>query len=145
MQFQWHYTVDSNFRAGKWHLSSDEMVPGAPAGTTMHMDYWEAWSPLKAVWEKNCINGHLTCASGDLGDTTEIKGAGMPVGGFPKHQLVALSDTTTALPSTPTTTSTSDPTPVPTTQTCPDGSVISSASTCPSTKPGKALAKRTRR
>ena len=87
MQFQWHYTVDSNFRAGKWHLSSDEMVPGAPAGTTMHMDYWEAWSPLKAVWEKNCINGHLTCASGDLGDTTEIKGAGMPVGGFPKHQL----------------------------------------------------------
>ena len=40
------YAVDANFEAGKWHLSSDEMVPGAVAGTTFHADYWEAWSPV---------------------------------------------------------------------------------------------------
>jgi hypothetical protein len=89
---QWFFTTDANFVAGKWHLSSDEMMPGTVAGTTMHMDYWEAWSPtIKAAWEKNCINGHLSCSSGELGDGTMIKGMGHPSGSWPSHVLVPLS------------------------------------------------------
>jgi hypothetical protein len=73
------YPVDANFVAGKWHLSSDEMVPGAPAGTTFHADYWEAWSPtVRETWQANCIDGHLNCAGGDLGDGTVIKGMTVP-------------------------------------------------------------------
>jgi hypothetical protein len=86
-----HYTTDANFVAGKWHLSSDEMVPGAKAGTTLHFDYWEAWSPtVKATWVASCINGHLNCSGGDLGNGQQIKGAdgeGLP----PPHTLVPLS------------------------------------------------------
>lgn len=98
MQFQWHYTVDENFTKGLWRLSSDDMLSqmtGKPveAGYTMHMDYWEAWSPeVKAIWQKYCIDGHETCAGGDLGNGTQIKGADTPAGGFPKHQLVPLTD-----------------------------------------------------
>jgi hypothetical protein len=83
-----YFTVDANF--AKWHLSSDEMVPGAAAGSTFHMDYWEAWSPtIKSEWQTNCINGHYSASSGDLCNGTEIVGAGEPwPNGFPKHQLV---------------------------------------------------------
>lgn len=46
------FTVDANFLAGKWRLASDEMMPGAVPGSTLHMDYWEAWSPaIKAIWQ----------------------------------------------------------------------------------------------
>jgi len=85
-----YFTVDSNF--AKWHLSSDEMVPGAAGGSTFHMDYWEAWSPtVKATWQQYCINGHLSCSSGDLGNGTDMVGAGVPwPSGFPKHQLAPI-------------------------------------------------------
>jgi hypothetical protein len=118
------FTVDANF--AKWHLSSDEMVPGAPAGSTFHMDYWEAWSPVvKATWHQYCINGQLSCSSGDLGNGTQIVGADVPYGGFPKHQLVSLTSLgiTSSTPTSSTTT--------PTTQVCPDGSVIPLTQTCP--------------
>jgi hypothetical protein len=73
------YAVDSNFAAGKWHLSSDEMLPGAPAGTSFHADYWEAWSPtIRDGWQKNCIDAHLSCQGGELGDGTQIKGMTIP-------------------------------------------------------------------
>ena len=89
MQFQWHFTVDANLKS--WRLASDEMVPGAVAGSTLHMDYWEAWSPTaKAAWEQACINQHLTCSSGDLGNGMMISGAGIPPGGFPKHVLAPI-------------------------------------------------------
>jgi len=85
------FSVDDNFFAGKWHLSSDEMAPGAPAGTTLHMDYWEAWSPtVKAIWETNCLDGHLTCSAGNVGDSREVKGM-QQSGAFPNHILVPLS------------------------------------------------------
>ena len=91
LQIQYHYTVDANFQAGKWHLASDEMMPGAVAGSTLHFDYWEAWSPtVKATWQKTCINGHLTCAGGDLGNGTAIKSGNFPPGVLPTHQLVPL-------------------------------------------------------
>lgn len=73
------YTVDANFAAGKWHLSSDEMVAGAVAGTTFHADYWEAWSPgVRDGWTKNCIDAHMSCQGGELGDGTQIKGMTVP-------------------------------------------------------------------
>lgn len=84
-----NFRVDPNF--AKWHLSSDEMLPGAIPGQTLHMDYWEGWSPIvKAIWQKNCIDGHLTCSAGSVGDGREIKGM-QQVGAFPNHVLVPLS------------------------------------------------------
>jgi hypothetical protein len=89
-----HFTIDANF--AKWHLVSDEMIPGAVPGSTFHMDYWEAWSPtVKATWQQYCIDGHQSCSSGYLGNNTRIVGADVPwPGGFPKHQLVPLSTIT---------------------------------------------------
>ena len=85
------FSVDDNFFAGKWHLSSDEMMPGTVPGSTLHMDYWEAWSdPVKALWQKNCIDGHLSCSAGNVGDGREIKGM-QQVGSVPNHELVPLS------------------------------------------------------
>lgn len=86
------YTTDANFVAGKWRLASDEMMPGTAAGSTFHFDYWEAWSPsVKATWEANCLNKHLSCSGGALGNGQEIKGSGPPPGGWVRHQLVPLS------------------------------------------------------
>ena len=85
------FTVDDNFFAGKWHLSSDEMMPGTVPGSTLHMDYWEAWSPvMKNLWQTNCIDGHLTCSTGNVGDGREIKGM-QQSGAFPNHVLVPLN------------------------------------------------------
>ena len=84
-----HYTTDDNFVAGKWHLSSDEMMPGTVAGSTLHFDYFEAWSPaIKDLWHRNCIDKHLTCAQGDLGTGMQMKEAGVPSNGWPRHELV---------------------------------------------------------
>jgi len=85
------YTTDANFLAGKWHLSSDEMMPGTVAGSTLHMDYFEAWSQvMKDLWNANCIDGHLTCSNGNVGDGRQIKGMGLN-NVFPNHELVPLS------------------------------------------------------
>jgi hypothetical protein len=86
------FTTDANFAAGKWQLSSDMMMPGAPAGSTLHFDYMEGWSPtVKATWQRLCIDAHKSCASGELGDGTQIKGVQVPAGGWIRHQLVPLS------------------------------------------------------
>jgi hypothetical protein len=85
------FTVDANFFAGKWRLASDEMMPGMPAGSTLHMDYWEAWSPLiKSLWQTQCIDGHLTCSTGNVGDWRQIKGM-QQVGTFSVQPKVLLS------------------------------------------------------
>jgi hypothetical protein len=90
MELLIQFTVDANF--AKWHVASDEMVPGAANGSTMHVDYWEAWSPsVKATWHQYCIDAHKSCSSGDLGNGTVIAGADTPwPNGFPKHQLVPI-------------------------------------------------------
>jgi len=87
------FTTDANFDAGKWHLSSDEMMPGTTPGKTLHMDYWEAWSPtVKNMWQTFCINGHLSCSAGELGNGQQIKGMQQStVTGIPRHVLVPLS------------------------------------------------------
>jgi hypothetical protein len=143
MTVQLFYNTDANFVAGKWHLSSDEMVTGAVAGSTLHIDYWEAWSPQgKAVWMKNCINAPSSCSGGDLGDGTAIIGANEPwPAGWPKQVPVALTN-----PTTPTTTPTTSPSTTPSsTQTCPDGTVVLTTQTCPTTttsKPGKGVGRK---
>lgn len=80
------FTVDEHLAT--WRLSSDDMAAqmmGHPvvAGSTLHADYIEAWSPVaKALWEKNCIDGHLSCSAGQLGDGREIVGM-QQQGAFP--------------------------------------------------------------
>jgi hypothetical protein len=92
LEVQAAFRTDANFVAGKWHLSSDEMVPGAVPGSTWHMDYWEAWSPtVKATWHATCINQKLSCSGGDLGNGTQMIGANGPPWpqDFPDHVVVA--------------------------------------------------------
>jgi hypothetical protein len=74
---QVRFVVDANF--AKWLLSSDQQMAqqmGTPVvpGSTLHFDYFEAWSPLiKQRWQTKCIDAHLTCSGGELGDGTVIK------------------------------------------------------------------------
>jgi hypothetical protein len=91
MELLIYFTVDANL--AKWHLSSDEMVPGARAGSTFHVDYWEGWSPtIKARWHAACINQALSCGGAAVDNQGAIAGGDMPwPNGFPKHQLVPLS------------------------------------------------------
>ena len=82
IQLQLHWTVDAAFEAGEWHLASDEMVHGAVAGSTLHQDYFEAWSPTaKNTWFTDCINAHKSCAGGGLGDGTMIAGGDNTIDG----------------------------------------------------------------
>jgi hypothetical protein len=81
--FQWSefYISDANLVAGKWHLSSDEMVHGALPGSTMHVDYFEGWDPAaKLEWLTYCIDQHSSCSAGKLGNGHIIKGdVGKPI------------------------------------------------------------------
>ena len=125
------FKIDAAFLAGKWRLSSDEMHPDLAAGTTMHMDYWEAWSPtVKTKWQTGCIDLHLSCSNGVLGNGQQIKGMVAPSGGWPSHQIIPLTSIQSAPPSPAPT-----PAPAPTTTTCPDGSVIPATQTCPVSTP----------
>jgi len=91
LQMRVHYTTDANFTAGKWRLSSDEMMPNLAAGSTLHFDYFEGWSPTaKDAWFRNCIDKHETCAEGDLGNGMQMKSAGVPTGGWTRHQLASV-------------------------------------------------------
>jgi hypothetical protein len=86
-----HFRTDANFIAGKWRLSADEMFPNRPAGSSLHFDYFEGWSPvLKALWQKSCIDGHLSCSTGNVGDGRQIKGM-QQVEAYPVHVTVPLS------------------------------------------------------
>lgn len=70
------YMVDQNL--GTWHLSSDEMHPELPAGSTFHADWFGAWdNKVEAVWTDNCINKKLNCAGGDLGNGTGMRQSGV--------------------------------------------------------------------
>ena len=74
------------------------MVTGIKRGATFHVDYWEGWSPtVKATWQKVCLEGHLSCSSGDLGNGTELINAGEPLASYGKHELVDLA-TLTSVP-----------------------------------------------
>jgi hypothetical protein len=78
-----HPYVIPSFTLGAWfpvvagmHLSCDAMVPGKPAGTCFHTDYWEAWNDkVKAMWTQNDIDKMLNASGGDLGNGKQLKGA----------------------------------------------------------------------
>jgi hypothetical protein len=70
------FTTDAN--VGNWRLSSDEMFPNLPRGTTFHADFWMSWEPvIHDMWEDNCLDKKLNCDSGDLGNGKKIKNMGI--------------------------------------------------------------------
>ncbi|GAA3893396.1 hypothetical protein GCM10022276_10760 [Sphingomonas limnosediminicola] len=82
------YRIAPGDDASKWTLSSDAMDPSKPRGWSLHADWFGAWDPQTlATWTDNCINKHLSCTGGDLGNGTQMKGAMQPSYGWtnPKH------------------------------------------------------------
>jgi hypothetical protein len=83
IELQIYWEADPQLVAGKWCLSSDQMVDGVcnPAsgnfdpGKTFHSDYMMGWSPptIQKMFDR-CFGDWLTCAGGALGDGTGIKG-----------------------------------------------------------------------
>jgi len=64
------------------------VVPGA----TLHMDYFEAWSPFaRAAFHGNCIDKHLNGSNGDLCTGMQMKEASVPAGFFPIPPLVPVN------------------------------------------------------
>lgn len=67
------FTVEAGDTPARWHFSSDAMA-GAPAGSTYHADYMEAWEPeARLAWEAACIGKLLNCSDGDMGDGRILK------------------------------------------------------------------------
>jgi len=97
LAYQWYFTTNTAFTAGKWRLSSDDMMSAMMGkavipGSTLHMDYFEAWSPtIKAAFHANCIDLHLNCNNGDLGTGMQMKEASVPPNFFPIPALVPVS------------------------------------------------------
>jgi hypothetical protein len=57
-----------------WKLSSDDMRPDLPRGSTFHADFFMAWDPtIKQMWHDNCINKMLNCSAGVLGNGKMLK------------------------------------------------------------------------
>jgi hypothetical protein len=82
---QWTVTADmiAADRTSRIHLSSDDMLPGAKPGETLHADYMEAWiGSVKAMWVNNCIEKALDCSGGDLGNGKQLIGAAQPSYGW---------------------------------------------------------------
>lgn len=49
-----------------WRFSSDG---DAPAGSTLHADYFEAWEPsIRETWQELVIDGHLSTSNAHLGN-----------------------------------------------------------------------------
>jgi hypothetical protein len=88
---QFAYKIDKDFVAGRWRLSSDDQMPMEhEAGSTLHVDYWEAWSPpAKDAWESNCIDGHNSSNNGELCDNTQI--IGMDGGAYANNRYIPLN------------------------------------------------------
>ena len=74
------YAVNEGDDLSLWRFSSDEMAPGAPAGTTFHADFFSAWHrPTLLRWTAGCINNHENCSGGDLGDGSQLNNGGTPL------------------------------------------------------------------
>jgi hypothetical protein len=83
-----HYSVRTGDNVSLWKLSSDAMDTTKPRGWSLHADWFGAWDPtIMATWTANCINKHLSCTGGDLGNGTQMKGAAAPSYGWtnPQH------------------------------------------------------------
>jgi hypothetical protein len=57
-----------------WSLSSDDMRPDLPKGSTFHADWFGAWdNTIMGMWMDHCINKLLNCSAGDLGNGKMMK------------------------------------------------------------------------
>jgi hypothetical protein len=94
LAYQWYFTTNAAFTAGKWRLASDDMMSqmmgrAVIPGSTMHMDYFEAWSPFaKTAFHAHCIDEHLNGNNGDLCNGMQMKEASVPPNFFPIPPLV---------------------------------------------------------
>lgn len=62
------WTVGAGDDPARWTFSIDRVM-GTPAGAMFHIDYWEAQEPFaRTAWNRNCIDKHLNCSGGTLGD-----------------------------------------------------------------------------
>lgn len=98
LAYQWYFTTNATFVAGDWRLASDDQMSKMMGktvipGTTLHMDYFEAWSPeIKGRFHASCINKHENCNNGDLGDGIQMMEAGVPPNWFPIPALVPVGN-----------------------------------------------------
>ena len=96
LAYQWYFTTNAAFTAGKWRLASDDMMSqmmgrAVIPGSTLHMDYFEAWSPFaKTAFHAHCIDEHLNGSNGDLCTGMQMKEASVPPNFFPIPPLVPL-------------------------------------------------------
>jgi hypothetical protein len=73
------YTVGAGDDGTLWHLASDHMAPGQPAGYTFHADFFMAWDDtVHDMWFQGCVNKLLNCSGGQLGNGSELRGALQP-------------------------------------------------------------------
>lgn len=78
----WYDTDDTLDRSGNtsptvktWYFSSDRMAGMAPmtSGMTFHSDWFGAWDDdTLETWIANCIDKHLSCSGGELGNGTQM-------------------------------------------------------------------------
>jgi len=69
-----YYTVTAGDNLNLWKLSSDDMHPNLPHGSTFHADFWMAWdATVKKMWHDGCINQLLSCNAGNLGNGKAIR------------------------------------------------------------------------
>ena len=68
------FTIAAGDDLRLWKLSSDDMRPDLPKGSTFHADFFMAWDPtIKQMWHDNCINKMLNCSAGVLGNGKMMK------------------------------------------------------------------------
>lgn len=79
-----HYNYNiSGLDLTKLKLASDYMDPTQPAGWSLHADLLIAWDArVKRMFHDNCIDRHLNCSGGDLGNGLQLKGAAQPEYGW---------------------------------------------------------------
>jgi hypothetical protein len=69
-----YYSIAAGDDLSLWSLSSDEMRPELPKGSTFHADWFGAWdNTVMSMWIDNCINKLLSCSSGNLGNGKMMK------------------------------------------------------------------------
>jgi hypothetical protein len=62
-----------------WYLASDHMGKTMVPGETLHSDWFGAWDDeVLKMWTDGCIDSHLNCSGGDLGNGLQIVGAQQP-------------------------------------------------------------------
>jgi hypothetical protein len=68
------WSIGASDDLSQWRLSSDEMRPDLPHGSTFHADWFGAWdNTVMSMWTDNCINKKLNCSGGDLGNGKQIR------------------------------------------------------------------------